>query len=326
VGAPSTLPNLRSCLDVDGTILDVVRATPQRWWCRHRWFERLANCTREPMARLRSSAAGLFENLDDLFVPLRLPCVGGYGVQLRTSALPHPECAELSPFLKAGDGGRGRRPRIIVEDKGSRSPCITGLAPDRGPLIKNKIAAILDRRPAEKLEMLCGKSSDRNQAAEFSNKGVGVCELMKCPRSRIAPRYFVGDDVTDESVFAVLPALGGFGYSVGREWRASRGPSAVRRMCADWLTGLFSRDGMKSDERFGLRSCDYRQWAHGSAGGPIVGGIVWCATRAPHPQGLIPMRESHGNSTTRPCPGARSLRSDRPGSNSTTNSRGPSDE
>jgi trehalose-6-phosphatase len=27
----------------------------------------------------------------------------------------------------------------------------------------------------------------------------------------------VGDDVTDESVFAAMPALGGFGFSAGRE-------------------------------------------------------------------------------------------------------------
>jgi trehalose 6-phosphate phosphatase len=56
------------------------------------------------------------------------------------------------------------------------------------------------------------------------------------PFARRVP-LFVGDDVTDESVFAMLPGLGGFGYSVGREVAG-----AVR----DWLTGLCGRDGMKS--------------------------------------------------------------------------------
>jgi trehalose 6-phosphate phosphatase len=61
---------------------------------------------------------------------------------------------------------------------------------------------------------------------------------MKCsPFAQRAP-LFVGDDVTDESVFAVLPALGGFGYSVGREVAGVEetfgGPQDVR----DWLTAL----------------------------------------------------------------------------------------
>ena len=34
---------------------------------------------------------------------------------------------------------------------------------------------------------------------------------------------FIGDDVTDESVFAVLPALGGKGYAVGRHFSGVTG-------------------------------------------------------------------------------------------------------
>jgi len=44
---------------------------------------------------------------------------------------------------------------------------------------------------------------------------------------------FIGDDVTDESVFAVLPDLGGKGFSVGRKFDALAGifdsPEDVRR-------------------------------------------------------------------------------------------------
>ena len=107
-------------------------------------------------------------------------------------------------------------PRIIVEDKGSSLAVHYRLAPELGPLIRNKIAAILDRAPAEKLEMLCGKAVIEIKPPNF-NKGIAVCELMKSPPFAQRIPLFVGDDVTDESVFAVLPALGGFGYSVGRE-------------------------------------------------------------------------------------------------------------
>ena len=160
-------------------------------------------------------------------------------------------------------------PRIIVEDKGSSLAVHYRLAPERGPLIKNKIAAILDRAPAEKLELLCGKAVIEIKPPSF-NKGVAVCELMKSPPFAQRTPLFVGDDVTDESVFAVLPALGGFGYSVGRDVAGVEGTFAGPQDVRDWLTGLCGRDGMKWDERFRARSCDHRQWAHGSAGGPIV--------------------------------------------------------
>ena len=78
------------------------------------------------------------------------------------------------------------------------------------------------------------------------NKGVAVCELMKSfPFAQRIP-LFVGDDVTDESVFAVMPALGGFGYSVGREVAGVEGTFGDPQEVRDWLTGLCGRGGMKS--------------------------------------------------------------------------------
>ena len=69
-------------------------------------------------------------------------------------------------------------PRIIVEDKGTSLAVHYRMAPERGPLIRNKIAAILDRTPEEKLEMLCCKAVIEIKPPNF-NKGVAVCELMK---------------------------------------------------------------------------------------------------------------------------------------------------
>ena len=113
-------------------------------------------------------------------------------------------------------------------------------------MIKNKIAAILDRAPAEDLEMLCGKSVIENQVAGFQ-QGVAVCELMKSPAFAHRTPVFVGDDITDEFVFAVLPGLGGLGYSVGREVAGVEatfgGPQDVR----DWLVDLCRPDGVKSE-------------------------------------------------------------------------------
>ena len=47
---------------------------------------------------------------------------------------------------------------------------------------------------------------------------------------------FIGDDVTDESVFAQLPEFGGTGFSVGRQFDGLAGifgsPAALRRALA----------------------------------------------------------------------------------------------
>ena len=88
--------------------------------------------------------------------------------------------------------------------------------------------------------MLCGKAVIEIKPPGF-NKGTAVCELLQSPPFAQRIPLFVGDDVTDESVFAVLPALGGFGYSVGREVAGVEGifdgPQDVR----DWLAGLCGR-------------------------------------------------------------------------------------
>jgi trehalose 6-phosphate phosphatase len=55
------------------------------------------------------------------------------------------------------------------------------------------------------------------------NKGDGVRELMRHPPFAGRMPVFVGDDVTDESVFAVLPGLGGKGFSVGRHFAGLAG-------------------------------------------------------------------------------------------------------
>jgi trehalose 6-phosphate phosphatase len=65
------------------------------------------------------------------------------------------------------------------------------------------------------------------------NKGDGVRELMRHPPFAGRMPVFIGDDVTDESVFAVLPGLGGKGFSVGRHFAGLAGifdsPMDVRR-------------------------------------------------------------------------------------------------
>jgi trehalose 6-phosphate phosphatase len=235
-------------LDVDGTILDVA-ATPQGVMVPASLVRTLRELHAQTNGALALVSGRLIENLDRLFAPLKLPCVGGHGVEWRISgsAPMQRRHAELSSLLKMQvTAAVTVDPRIIVEDKGSSLAVHYRLAPERGPLIKDKIAAILDHAPGEKLELLCGKAVIEIKPPNF-NKGVAVCELMKsAPFAQRIP-LFVGDDVTDESVFAIMPTLGGFGYSVGREVPGASGTFGGPQDVRDWLAGLCDRGGMKPE-------------------------------------------------------------------------------
>jgi trehalose 6-phosphate phosphatase len=226
-------------LDVDGTILDVA-ATPQGVVVPASLVRTLRELHARTHGALALISGRLIENLDRLFAPLKLPCVGGHGAEWRISELApiQRRHVELSPLLKTQVAAAGTvDPRIIVEDKGASLAVHYRMAPEWGPLIRNKIAAILDRAPGEKLEMLCGKAVIEIKPPNF-NKGVAVCELMKsAPFAQRIP-LFVGDDVTDESVFAVIPTLGGFGYSVGQEMAGVAGTFGGPQDVRDWLSGL----------------------------------------------------------------------------------------
>ena len=80
--------------------------------------------------------------------------------------------------------------------------------------------------------MLPGKAMFEVKRPNVS-KGDGVRELMTHPPFAGRMPVFIGDDVTDESVFAVLPELGGKGFSVGRHFAGLAGifdsPKEVRR-------------------------------------------------------------------------------------------------
>ena len=68
------------------------------------------------------------------------------------------------------------------------------------------------------------------------SKGEGVRALMTAAPFAGRKPVFIGDDVTDESVFARLPQLGGIGFSVGRHFAGLAGifdsPRDVRRALA----------------------------------------------------------------------------------------------
>jgi trehalose 6-phosphate phosphatase len=226
-------------LDVDGTIVDMA-ATPQGVAVPPSLLRTLSTLHKRTDGALALVSGRLVENLDHLFTPLALPCVGGHGVEMRSAASAplHRRAVELSPTLKKQVvDAAAVDPRIIIEDKGSSLAVHYRLAPDREQLMKTKIGAIVERAGTEEIEMLCGKAVIEIKPRAF-NKGTAVRELMRIPPFERRTPLFVGDDVTDESVFAILPELGGYGYSVGRDVAGVCGVFPAPQDVRNWLAGL----------------------------------------------------------------------------------------
>jgi trehalose 6-phosphate phosphatase len=232
-------------LDVDGTILDIA-ATPQSVVVPRSLCQSLGELHAKTNGALALVSGRLIGDLDHLFAPLKLPAIGGHGAELRLTsdnAVQTNYYAPISPTLKLQlTMIADLDPGIIFEDKGSSVALHYRLAPRREHAIKSKVAAVLDHDLTSRLEMLCGKSVVEIKPSDY-NKGAAVRALMKLsPFAQRSP-LFIGDDTTDESVFNILPALGGRGASVGRPMRGADRIFKTPREVRNWLAHLCGRDG-----------------------------------------------------------------------------------
>jgi trehalose 6-phosphate phosphatase len=113
-------------------------------------------------------------------------------------------------------------PGIIIEDKGYSLALHYRQAPQAENTLRRHIEQSLRAFAAEPVEVLPGKALFEVKRPGVS-KGESVRRLMThAPFAGRTP-VFIGDDVTDESVFALLPAMGGKGYSVGRHFTGVTG-------------------------------------------------------------------------------------------------------
>ena len=225
-------------LDVDGTLLDTA-PTPKSVI--------VPDSLRRSLERLHTRSGGavafvsgrLIANLDRLFAPLRLPAIGGHGAQIRLSGngraqwrhaeLIGQDCRRQVAAVAAADR------RILVENKGSSLAIHYRLAPELEQPLVSKIAAIVTQDG--ELELMHGKAVIEIKSTRFT-KGTAVHELMTSPPFANRTPIFVGDDITDESVFATLPALGGIGYSVERFMAGASGMFGSPGEVRDWLALL----------------------------------------------------------------------------------------
>lgn len=231
-------------LDIDGTLLDIA-PTPLD--------VTVSDDLRETLAALFSTFGGAIAfvsgrpiaEMDRIFHPLRLAAVGGHGAEIRfrpDSEISRSRIATLDDELRAEFARIGRIGEgVLVEDKGYSLAIHYRLAPDLGGEIMKSVTAICRNERCDSLEILPGKLVIEIKPGGY-DKGTGLREMMSVPPFTGRRPIFVGDDITDNAAFAVLPDFGGTGFSVGGIVPGASfnfdGPQDVRR----WLLDLSGRD------------------------------------------------------------------------------------
>jgi trehalose 6-phosphate phosphatase len=243
----ANLRDIAVLLDIDGTILDIA-PTPGAVIVPASLRKALTELSRKTGGALALVSGRSLGDIDLLFAPLRLPAIGGHGAEMRPS--PHDDAERENAQVLDSDL-RERvaelavgTPGVLVEDKGYSLAVHYRLAPEQEGRVKRAVAAIRADWPKEPIEILPGKSVVEIKSAGF-HKGAAIRELMQHKPFAGRRPIFIGDDVTDESAFAVMPEFKGLGFSVGRRAPGTAycfaAPSDVRR----WLEGLSGSDGSR---------------------------------------------------------------------------------
>jgi trehalose 6-phosphate phosphatase len=225
-------------LDIDGTLLDLA-PTPREVWVPPGLAKTLEGLLQRTSGALALVSGRSLNDIDLIFAPEQFPAVGGHGAEMRLSADSEAVATHAPPMdkeLKRRLAAIAKlSPGILLEDKGYSLALHYRLAPHAEKAIYEAVSLIRADLPNAPIEVLPGKCVCEIKHAGF-NKASGVLELMKHEPFKGRRPIFIGDDVTDETVFAIMPDLNGLAFSVGRRAKGVAGhfdePSDVRAFLA----------------------------------------------------------------------------------------------
>src|ERR1700752_3116034 len=245
VPVPSSLvPHLSETavlLDIDGTLLDLM-PTPREVWVPPGLSKTLNRLHQRTNGALALVSGRSLNDIDLIFAPDQFPAVGGHGAEMRLSADSEAVATHAPPMdkeLKRRLAAIAKlSPGILLEDKGYSLALHYRLAPHAEKAIYEAGSLIRADLPNAPIEVLPGKCVCEIKHSGF-NKASGVIELMTHQPFKGRRPIFIGDDVTDESVFAIMPDFGGLAFSVGRRAPGVAGhfdaPRDVRQFLARLL-------------------------------------------------------------------------------------------
>src|SRR3977135_55619 len=228
-------------LDIDGTLLDLA-PTPREVWVPPGLAKTLNRLLERTSGALARASGPPLNDIELIFAPEQFPAVGGHGAEMRISVDSESVATHAPPMdkeLKRRLAAIAKlSPGILLEDKGYSLALHYRLAPHAEKAIYAAVSLIRADLPNAPIEVLPGKCVCEIKHSGF-NKATGVLGRMAHEPFRGRRPIFIGDDVTDETVFAIMPELGGLAFSVGRRakggeggfQRPRRGGGGGRRAC-----------------------------------------------------------------------------------------------
>ena len=249
---PPFTPDWAFYLDVDGTLLGF-EAHP-----RDVFVDAELRTLLEALRALAGGALAVVSgrsvaDVDRLFAPLVLPVAGLHGIERRSAT------GELRDPLHARTGIGAIADRVAAiaagyrglgfEDKGLALALHYRRAPHLRSLVEREMRAISSDLGAE-FELQTGKFVVEIRP-RGRDKGNAIAEFATEPPFAGRVPVFIGDDLSDESGFAVVNRLGGHSVKVGpgithARWRLFDA-GAVRRWLAECL-----EQGTRGDRRQSL--------------------------------------------------------------------------
>lgn len=244
VPVPGALvPHLNECallLDIDGTLLDMA-PTPREVWVPEGLAETLKRLHERTSGALALVSGRSINDIDLIFAPQSFPAVGGHGAEMRLSVDNESVASSAPPMdkdLKRRFAAIAKlSPGILLEDKGYSLALHFRLAPHAEKAIYDAVSAIRADLPNAPMEVLPGKFVCEIKPSGFT-KATGVLELMTHEPFKGRRPVFIGDDVTDETVFAIMPDMNGQAFSVGRRAQGVAGHFDEPRDVRVWLAHL----------------------------------------------------------------------------------------
>lgn len=214
-------------LDVDGSLLDFADA-PDAVTVPHSLRDTLSMLARRLEGAVALVSGRTLASIDALFAPLQLPTSGLHGVEQRSNErnVPAPPPPQALHAIREEAGQIALAyPGALIEDKGVALGLHWRAAPQAADALRAFADVALPRLPGYCLQH--GDSVVELRPAS-SDKGTAILSLLEEAPFRGRLPVFIGDDLTDESGFAVVNARGGLSVLVGR-----REPSAAHYGLAD---------------------------------------------------------------------------------------------
>jgi trehalose 6-phosphate phosphatase len=227
-------------LDIDGTLVDLA-PTPREVWVPPGLSKTLNRLLMRTSGALALVSGRSLNDIDLIFAPEQFPAVGGHGAEMRLATDSEAVAAHAPPMdreLKLRLAAIAKlSPGILLEDKGYSLALHYRLAPHAEKAIYEAVSLIRADLPNAPIEVLPGKCVCEIKHSGF-NKATGVRELMTHEPFKGRHPIFIGDDVTDEAVFGIMPDLGGLAFSVGRRAQGVAGHFDEPRDVREWLAHL----------------------------------------------------------------------------------------